>query len=96
MALVPLTGWLHDSAWKGAASHPLMLFGTVPWFRFPLFGGLAPVARDHAHEWLGDLHSALSWVMMAALLLHVAGALKHQFIDKDRELQRMWFGGKGG
>ena len=39
--------------------------------------------------------SALSWVMMAALLLHVAGALKHQFIDKDRELQRMWFGGKG-
>ena len=41
MVVVPLAGWLHDSAWKSAAGHPLMLYGTVPWFRLPLFGMLS-------------------------------------------------------
>ena len=94
MVLVPLLGWLTDSAWKEAASHPLVLFDTVPWFRIPLFGGMAAAARDTAQETLGEAHGALAWLLMAALVLHVAGALKHQFIDKDKELQRMWFGGK--
>ncbi len=30
--------------------------------------------------------------MVASILLHVAGALKHQFVDKDATLKRMWFG----
>jgi cytochrome b561 len=90
--LVPLAGWLHDSAWKDAAKHPLVLFRTVPWFRIPLFGGLDPAAKDQAHELLGDVHSALSWVLMAALLLHVAAALKHQVLGREKMLQRMWFG----
>ena len=94
MVLVPLLGWLHDSAWKGAATHPLVLFNAVPWFRIPLFGGLGPIALDQVHGLLGDAHSALSWVLMAALVLHVAGALKHQFVDKQKSLQRMWFWGK--
>ena len=94
MVLVPLLGWLHESAWKGAATHPLVLFGTVTWFHLPLFGGLAPAAREHLHELFGDAHGASAWLLMAALVLHVGGALKHQFIDKDKELQRMWFGGK--
>ena len=92
MALVPLSGWLHDSAWKGAATHPLVLFGKVPWFRLPGFGGMSDALKDQVHEVLGSTHTALSYVLMAALFLHVAGALKHQFIDKEKELQRMWFG----
>lgn len=90
--LIPLTGWLHDSAWKEAASHPLVLFKTVPWFRIPLFNGLSPAGKDRAHDLLGSAHSLLAWVLMGALLLHVAGALKHQLLDRQKLLQRMWFG----
>jgi cytochrome b561 len=92
MVVVPLAGWLHDSAWKKAAGHPLVLFNTVPWFRLPLFGGLSPAGLDQAHEVLGNVHSLTAWVLMGALGLHVAGALKHQFLDGNKELQRMWFG----
>ena len=34
--LLPLSGWAHDSAWKGAATHPMYLFGVVPWPRIGL------------------------------------------------------------
>jgi polyisoprenoid-binding protein YceI len=30
-------------------------------------------------------------LMVASILLHIAGGLKHQFIDKDATLRRMWF-----
>ena len=30
---LPLSGWIHDSAFKDAAAHPLYLFGLVPWPR---------------------------------------------------------------
>ena len=91
-ALIPLTGWLAASAHKDADGHPPVLFGTVQWFNLPGFGGLAGPARHQAHELLGAVHSAAAWVIMAALVLHVAAALKHQFIDGQKLLQRMWFG----
>ena len=33
MLLLPLSGWLHDSAWKDAATHLPQVFGIVPWSR---------------------------------------------------------------
>jgi cytochrome b561 len=30
---IPLSGWLHDSAWKDAAAHPVFLYGVIPWPR---------------------------------------------------------------
>ena len=90
--LVPLTGWLHDSAFKDAAKYPLTLFGVVPWFRLPPFLTMEPVAKEHWHHVFGFIHSVvLKIVLWIAVLLHIAGALKHQFLDKNRELQRMWF-----
>jgi cytochrome b561 len=37
-----------------------------------------------------DLHSTLIWIVVALVALHVAGALKHLLVDKDRVFQRMW------
>ena len=92
IVLVPLSGWLHDSAFKDAAKYPLTLFGTIPWFRLPPFTTMEPVAKEHWHTIFGIAHSlVLKILLWIALVLHVAGALKHQFIDKQRELQRMWF-----
>ena len=88
---VPLSGWLHDSAWKDAGSHPMSLFGVVPWFRLPIVNGLSDAQKDYWHDLLGGLHTATAYVLLAAVALHILGALKHQFLDKHRELQRMWF-----
>jgi cytochrome b561 len=88
--LVPLSGWAHDSAWKLADTHPLKLFFVIPWFRFGFIEGLDPTTKEQWHSALGQLHTSLAYVLIAMFALHVAGALKHQFIDREPELQRMW------
>ncbi len=78
---VPLMGWAYSSA----AGFPIVLFGVLP---LPDF---VPVSRELA-EALKPWHGALAQVLAAVVLLHVAGALKHQFIDRDGLLRRMWPG----
>ncbi len=90
--LVPFSGWLHDSAWNGAASHPLKLYWVIPWFRIGALQNLDPASKDYWHGILFQVHSALAYVLTAAFALHVAGALKHQFLERKPELQRMWPG----
>ncbi|MED5488196.1 MAG: cytochrome b/b6 domain-containing protein, partial [Pseudomonadota bacterium] len=34
-------------------------------------------------------HFYLGYTVIVALLLHIAGALKHHFVDKDGTLKRM-------
>jgi len=89
---LPLSGWLHDSAWNKAAEHPMRLFTLVPWPRLPFIVNLDFDTKEHLHRLFGDIHSALAYVLYGLFVLHVAGALKHQFVDKQRQLQRMWFG----
>ena len=88
---IPLAGWLMDSAYKDAAKHPLVLFNTIPWFRIPGITSLEPAAKLQVHDFFEGAHGLLTWVLIAILVLHVGGALKHQFLDKEKELQRMWF-----
>lgn len=38
---------------------------------------------------LGELHEPLVFATIGLLVLHVAGALKHQFVDKDATADRM-------
>ena len=39
---------------------------------------------------IGELHEPLVFATIFLLLLHVAGALKHQFIDRGPSADRMW------
>jgi cytochrome b561 len=87
--LLPLTGWIHDSAWKGAPEHPLKLFWTIPWFRLPFILHQDPATKEQLHSLFSQIHGALGYVLYAMFTVHVAGALKHQFLDKEPELQRM-------
>lgn len=50
-------------------------------------GGVKPqlILHDEFAEW----HKIGGYLMIALLLFHIGGALKHQFIDKEPELQRM-------
>lgn len=89
MLLLPLSGWMHDSAWVDAATHPMQLFGLVPWPRIGWIMGIAPDTKERLHTVFGNLHEWAGYVFYALFVLHVLGALKHQLIDGERELQRM-------
>lgn len=86
MIAVPLAGWLYVSS--ATKARPLSLFGL---FDLPFL----PVARSEgaSGSW-NEAHELLAFATIGLLLLHVAGALKHQLLDRDNELGRMipWFG----
>jgi cytochrome b561 len=89
MIALPLSGWLHDSAWKGAATHPMHLFGLVPWPRIGYVMNLDPVLKESLHDRFGALHTWLGYALYALLAMHVGGALKHEWIDRKSVLKRM-------
>ncbi|MES2509098.1 MAG: cytochrome b [Pseudomonadota bacterium] len=89
MLLLPISGWLHDSAWKDAATHPMQLFGLVPWPRIGWIMNIEPATKEMLHDAFGLLHTVASYLLYVLWVAHVGGALKHQFVDKDPELQRM-------
>lgn len=75
----PLTGWLLVSSAKIAV--PTVLFGILPLPHLPV--------GSAAHGAAEALHTQLAWLAIALLLLHVVGALRHQFFKGDDILQRM-------
>ncbi|MFG5380286.1 cytochrome b/b6 domain-containing protein [Yoonia sp. R2-816] len=82
LVAVPLTGWIHHAATSGFA--PILL---------PIGQDLPLVPKSEGvSELFASLHWIWSKIMVAAVLLHIAGALKHQIVDKDATLRRMWFG----
>lgn len=86
---LPISGWMHDSAWNGGATHPVFLYGVIPWFRIPALANLDPATKDHLHAVLFTCHVWFGYALYGLLGLHVLGALKHQFWDREAELQRI-------
>ncbi len=91
MLLLPLSGWLHDSAWKDAVTHPMSLYGLVPWPRIGVIERIEPVTKESLHDLFGAIHTTFGYLLYAVLALHIGGALKHQWLDREPELQRMTF-----
>lgn len=89
MIALPLSGWLHDSAWKAAPEIKMYWFGLFEWPRFDFIMQLEPVYKEQLHSLLGEIHEWLGFVLMGLWVVHVGAALKHQYIDKHAELQRM-------
>jgi len=89
MFALPLSGWMHDSAWDGAATHPLTWFHA---FEVPRIGPimhLDAATKKPLHGLFGAFHTACGYVLYGLLALHIGAALKHQLIDREAELQRM-------
>lgn len=78
---VPLFGWAYSSA----EGFPIVWLGLV---QLPDF---VPVSESLA-DVLKPLHKFSAYAMAALVLLHVAGALKHHFVDRDGLIRRMAFG----
>lgn len=76
--LVPLLGWAYSSA----AGFPVVVFGVLP------LPDLVQVNKPLA-ELIKPGHAAAAFALAALVVLHVAAALKHHWIDRDGLLQRM-------
>ncbi len=79
LLLVPLTGWIHHASTSGFA--PI-------WWPFGQNLPLVPKSETLAALTAG-LHIVFERVLVISIFLHIAGALKHHFIDKDDTLRRM-------
>lgn len=86
---LPISGWMHDSAWKDAPTHPMSLYYLIPWPRLGFITGLDPETKEAMHTLFGEIHELFGTILYIAVGLHILGALKHQFIDKEKELQRI-------
>lgn len=82
LVAVPLTGWIHHAALAG--------FAPILW---PFGQDLPFVAKSETTAAIfGAAHWVFTKLLAASILLHIAGALKHHFIDKDATLRRMLAG----
>lgn len=76
--LVPLLGWAYSSA----AGFPIVFLGLVP---LPDWVPVSPALA----ETIKPLHQWSAYALAGLIVLHIAAALKHQFIDRDGLLLRM-------
>lgn len=81
--LVPLIGWAYSSA----AGFPIVVFGAIP---LPDF---VPVDKALA-DMIKPLHELSAFALIGLALLHIAAALKHQWVDRDGLISRMLPGGR--
>jgi cytochrome b561 len=77
--VVPLVGWAYSSA----AGFPVVVFGVLP---LPDF---VPADKTLA-ELIKPWHEITAVCLALLVILHVAAALKHQWLDKHALIQRMW------
>ena len=77
---VPLLGWAYSSA----VGVPVVFLGVVP------LPDLAPRDKALADAVLKPLHQIASYALAAIVVVHIAAAFKHQFVQRDRLLARMW------
>ncbi|APH54500.1 Cytochrome b561 [Granulibacter bethesdensis] len=89
MLTLPLSGWLHESAWKGDAPHPFYWFNTVHLPLIPPVDTLETNLRLSLRAVFGSVHLWAGYVLYGLLALHFGAVLKHHLIDKEAELQRM-------
>ena len=97
MLLLPLTGYIHDSAWAEAATHPIRWFGLFQVPRLPVIKTLDPAMKEQVHSGFAAAHLYMTYVLYALVALHLIGVAKHHIIDHEGEIGRMLprFGGEG-
>lgn len=86
LIVVPLLGWVHHATAEG--------FAPIWW---PFGQGLPGLGKDAVlSQTLGVLHTTFVKVLIASLLLHIVGTIKHVAVDKDLTFARMWKGADPG
>lgn len=81
MILVPLTGWLMVSA--SPLGFPTLFFGLFEWPHLPV------ATSAEISGAASEAHEVMAFIGAGLFVLHVGGALKHHFLDRDDVLARM-------
>ena len=85
LVIMPLSGWLYASA---SETQDLFAIDNEVFGLFALPDPFRPGSRELA-EWFHRVHGIAARLLVFLVLVHVAAALKHHFIDRDRVLLRM-------
>jgi len=80
--VAPLSGIARSISY----ARPVSVFGT------PVIPQLLAEKNETLNEAAGAVHEVAAWTLVVLVALHVAGALKHAFVDRDDTLARMSFG----
>lgn len=91
MIAMPLAGWVMVSASK--LGLPTIVFGLLEW---PHISWVEALQNKEQAEFLAKAaHKYMGYGLIGLLVLHVAAALKHHFVNRDDVLTRMVPGMRG-
>jgi len=79
LVVLPLTGLLKHLTTSGGA----------PIWIWPIDGWLNLANSEWVPRAAGEMHQIFAFGLIVAVVLHIGGALKHHFMDRDVTLQRM-------
>jgi cytochrome b561 len=77
---MPIVGFVAVSGYANGPTTPLVGGIEVP---------VIPGVRRETGDLAGEVHELAAWALVALILLHVAAALKHQFVDRWSGSSRM-------
>lgn len=82
LIVMAMCGWIMSVAAERVPSY------------FGLFNMSLPIQPSKTlAKLMNQSHKTIAWVLIVLVVLHIAGAIKHHFIDKDNVLKRMLPGG---
>ena len=88
MIATPMAGWVMVSASR--ANIPTRLFDTdLTWPHLPFFAELDRGLKKTISDAASETHELLAFATIGLLILHIAAALKHHFLNRDDVLTRM-------
>lgn len=90
MLIIPVSGWVMVSA--SPLNLSTELFGVLSWPHLPLetTNGYSEADRETITGLAHQAHHLLANGLLLLVLLHIAAALRHQFLIKDNLMSRMW------
>lgn len=84
---IPLSGWAMVSASR--LGLPTSYFGLFNWPNIGFIANLPLDQKNPLRHTFGSTHEILAWSAIVLIVLHVVGALWHQFFRRDEVLKRM-------
>lgn len=89
LILVPLSGWAMASVSPTGVPTFFALLESLPFAHLPVPADMGLTQRHTAEGFLKAVHHNLSLAMGLLIALHIAAALKHQFVARDNLIARM-------
>ena len=91
---LPVLGYLILSANPPNPARTLMFWGMVHISYFGPVTQMEPISQKVLHDQFVVMHLIGAWAILLTFILHIAGVVKHQILDRENILSRMAMGMK--